>query len=170
MGQRSIPATTGASLGARQTRPGLTAKEPLFSAPPTDSIHPGTRTEHQAPPTAPTSIGLPSTRWRPMNFLKVDRSLYSQKCSLVQITDTVDATETVLYRDIECSSLSPLARSIWSAVSTTRPISAWGMPAGAMFVISKPAATTPAMRVKLLAILYRMASGRSTTGTKPPVS
>ena len=42
-----------------------------------------------------------------MNFLKVDRSLYNQKCSLVQITDTVDATETVLYRDIECS--SPLA-------------------------------------------------------------
>ena len=45
-----------------------------------------------------------------MNFLKVDRSLYSQKCSLVQITDTVDATETVLYRDIECSSPFPIGK------------------------------------------------------------
>ena len=37
-----------------------------------------------------------------MNFLKADRSP-TAKMLLVQITDTVDATETVLYRDIECS-------------------------------------------------------------------
>ena len=87
-----------------------------------------------------------------MNFLKVDRSLYSQKCSLVQITDTVDATETVLYRDIECSSPFPIGKEHMERSFHHTPDIGMG-DAGRRYVIYLKAGSytpTPAMRVKVV--------------------
>ena len=77
-----------------------------------------------------------------MNFLKVDRSLYSQKCSLVQITDTVDATETVLYATLNAAPF-PIGKEHMERSFHHTPDIGMGMPAGAMLFISKPAATPP---------------------------
>ena len=103
-----------------------------------------------------------------MNFLKVDRSLYSQKCSLVQITDTVDATETVLYRDIECSPF-PIGKEHMERSFHHTPAYRHG-DAGRRYVIYLKAGSytpTPAMRGKSCWQSCIVWHRRSTTGTKP---
>jgi hypothetical protein len=90
-----------------------------------------------------------------MSFLKVDRSLYSQRCSLVWVSDTVDATETILHRDIECSTPFPIGKEHMERSFHHTPDIGMG-DAGKRYVIYLKCGNytpTPAMRVMVEGLL-----------------
>lgn len=86
-----------------------------------------------------------------MSFLKVDHSLYNRTCSLVQISDTVDGTETVLHCDIECSAPFPIGKEYMERSFHHTPDIGMG-DAGKRYVIYLKCGhytPTPIMRVKV---------------------
>jgi hypothetical protein len=91
-----------------------------------------------------------------MTFLTVDHRLFSCTCALVRVSDTVDATETVVFDDISCSPPFPVGREYQERSFHHTPDIGMG-DAGRRFVVYLKAGDhtpTPPMRLVVDNVSY----------------